>query len=133
MSDDDGWIDARQVADDLSGEIRIDVSDAHADFFANNMMALQVVQRFQPTVTYAAFIQVTRELMADATATRALMDNAIDRYLRPWRHPDRIAWPTFVPLPRLAATQDAYHRLRRRISDAWETLRYGHAEDDLDY
>ena len=55
------------------------------------------------------FIPVSRELLEDAAPFRRLMDEAIDRTLRPWNYPDRYAFPRVVLFPRVQRLVDTYN------------------------
>jgi hypothetical protein len=75
------------------------------------------------TFTDGVTIQVSKEALGDLWDTRRVIDYAYRLWLEPWLAPDRIQWPTFTPLPRLAAAQRTLVEKRQRIRDAWSVLR----------
>lgn len=71
----------------------------------------------------AIAIQVSAEVLGDAIDIQAMMASATDIWLHPWKRPDKIDWPEFVPAPRLAAFTERMVERRQRIRDAWSVLR----------
>lgn len=70
-----------------------------------------------------AVIQVSTEVLHDSVIVAKAVDDSFDRYLHPWKYPDRPVWPEFVPVPQLRALRLAAQEHRDRIRDAWAVLR----------
>lgn len=66
----------------------------------------------------AAWVPVTAETVADVAASRPVVDEVFDRWMHPWKYPDRNPMPEFVLFPTLA-----------RIA-AWLKARRDHDQDD---
>lgn len=112
----------RSEFDDLPGEVSVRVSYDHADYIMQNKAAVLVEQRFTQGVKYAACVPVSRAILDDATLMGAVLHDAVDRYLRPWKYPDRARWPHFILFPRLARLQAWVRRSRERLSLALSSL-----------
>lgn len=83
----------------------------------------------------AATIPISVEAWEDSRIVASAIGDTFDRWQHPWNYADRIAWPEFVPLPRLAAFGAAVRERRQRLRDAWLLLRgdarlYDPDEDD---
>lgn len=78
----------------------------------------------------SAMIPTTREILAGAALGREVIEEAWDRFLRPWRYPDPPALRTVDPLPELTSVAHRWRALRDRLSDIAYVARYGMPEDD---
>lgn len=95
---------------DLPGDITLRVSDQHASAFLRDTPVILAEQRLSPTVKYAGWVQVSREILADTAMLSVAIDGAFDRALRPWKYADAGRWPTFTPLPLVARFTAWWHR-----------------------
>lgn len=107
---------------DLPGKVTVTLSDPG---FTPDALVAVVEQELVGPVKYAAWVPMSREVVADQAMFRAALDRGIDRWLRPWRYPDRNPIPRLVPLPLLEAAMQVPVRaraVRRRLHDAWLVL-----------
>lgn len=116
--------------DPPAGDIQVQISDQHSDVFIRDQSAVLVEQRLTPVVKYAAWLPVSNELIDDARAFQSMMAAAADRHLRPWRYPDRRAFPTFDLFPRVTRLRARFDGARARLMATWGTLRYGQGDPD---
>jgi hypothetical protein len=87
---------------DLAGEVTLRNARHHVDYWTAGSDVVLVEQRIEPGVKYAAWCQVSTQVMQDAKALSAVVDRAIDRWLRPWKYADPCPLPTFDLFPRLS-------------------------------
>jgi len=81
---------------------------------------------------HGATVPVSSELLYDYASfpsINAVIAESYDRMVNPWRYPDRNPVPTLVLLPRLHRVGEAQREARRRVSGAWDVLRYGVTDD----
>lgn len=118
---------------DLAGDVTVRVSDQHADW-RHRDLSVALVEQDLGVAKYAAWVPVTRNLLEDSADLWAVIDRGVDRALRPWRYPDRPAWPTFQTVPALAHAQEVVESVAgevvRRARAAWAVLRWGVGERD---
>lgn len=69
----------------------------------------------------AVWIPVSEQVLLDG-----MIDNPVGdfwrRYTEPWLFADGSRWPSFEPLPRMAAFGRWADERRRRVRDAWAVL-----------
>jgi hypothetical protein len=77
-----------------------------------------------PVYKTAVVIPVSVEAFESGRIVAHAIDDQFDRFLHPWKYPDRPRWPeTFVLAPRLAAFNARMRERRQRVRDAWSVLR----------
>lgn len=123
------------MADDLVGDISIQISDQHASPSPDAVVVVE--QTLAPGVRYAGWVPVSKAMLEDGAAMRGALEHAFDRHLRPWKFPDRNPMPTFTFgfdrwTQRARTLRALPSEVRRRVRGAWCEFRYGgdHDEDD---
>lgn len=87
----------------MAGLLDVALSDAHADFFARDRVVVRIEQDLRPVTEarLAAMAEVPKRALADYAFTASLIQDLIDRWMRPWVMGDHYvtmaAWPTFEP------------------------------------
>jgi hypothetical protein len=82
-----------------------------------------------------AVVPLSVEVLEDGRIMAKAIDDAWDRYLRPWNYPDRPAWPDPDLFPSVRHALTAAQEARTRVRNAWQVLRghetiYDHTGDD---
>lgn len=76
-----------------------------------------------PVFKTAAVIPVSIEAIEGHRTFARTIDDSFDRFMHPWKYPDRPRWPEFDLTPRLTAFIAAVRERRQRLRDAWSLLR----------
>lgn len=100
---------------ELGGRVSIMVANEHSDFFVRNCLAVVVEVDLHPVAPpRACWAALPGRILEDPAmhrAAAAVVNEAIDSNLRPWRRPDPAPFPAFDVFP-LAAR--LWRSLRRR-------------------
>lgn len=98
------------------------VSDAHTSFFVCNQVVVRVEHDLGPAFgarrLRVGYFIVPRPALADAPLMQALIDDAIDRHLRPWLWADESPFPVLTPFPSLQRLELAGKKLERTVATA---------------
>lgn len=97
---------------DLAGELKIIVSDHHADFYVRNQVAVLIEQQLHPYGRYGWWMPVPRPMLPEFIFALC-WGNAYDG-LRPWTRPDEPEWP-IVLWPRVARLEARWRWQKARV------------------
>lgn len=88
---------------DLSGRVTVRTSEEHASYFTQNRVVV-LVEHDLGTHAMAGWVSVTRTMLVDMDPEplASFIGSAVDRHLRPWKHPDPSPLPRFHLFPFLS-------------------------------